>query len=139
MFPVKNKIELLEIMYDHHILWLSVFSHVNNTQKDRFSRCKWYENNFCIKCFQQILAPGTCFKHHSRGKNNQFILSRMTNDRHLIFSALTGSFVQNCTSTEKLLLSISFPFISIQFRYRLRRLRLELLSRTFQITHFSAI
>ena len=95
-------------MYDHHILWLSVFSHVNSTQKDRFSRCKWYENNFCIKCFQQILAPGTCFKHNSRVQNNQFKLSRMTNDRHLIFSSLTGSFLQHCTSIEKLLLSISF-------------------------------
>ena len=38
-------------MYDHHILWLSVFSHVNNTKKDRFSRCKWYENNFALSAF----------------------------------------------------------------------------------------
>ena len=116
MFPVKNKIELLEIMYDHHILWLSVFSHVNNTQKDRFSRCKWYENNFCIKCFQQILAPGTCFKHNLRVQNNQFKLSRMTNDGHLIFSSLTGSFLQHCTSIEKLLLSISFDLSQFNIR-----------------------
>ena len=116
MFPVKNKIELLEIMYDHHILWLSVFSHVNNTQKDRFSRCKWYEYNFCIKCFQQILAPGTCFKHNLRVQNNQFKLSRMTNDRHLIFSSLTGSFLQHCTSIEKLLLSISFDLSQFNIR-----------------------